>query len=100
MPSGLANHELVKSAWDGLDASLIWDSHSHLVGSGDSPSGIYVNPKMESLLSPGEYARRLFFLNAGCAHDAPGNVDRAYVERMHNLIDGMRPGVKLVLFAF
>ncbi len=83
-----------------MDHSLIWDSHSHLVGSGDSPSGIYVNPKMESLLNPGEYARRLFFLNAGCAHDAPGNVDRAYVERIRNLIDGMRPGVKLVLFAF
>jgi mannonate dehydratase len=55
---------------------------------------------MESLWNPGEYARRVFFLNAGCAHDAPGNVDRAYVERLHNLLDGMGPGAKLLLFAF
>ena len=73
---------------------------AHLVGTGDSASGIFVNPRMESLLSPAQYARRLFFLNAGCAHDAPRNVDRAYVERMRNLIDGLKPGVKLLLFAF
>jgi predicted TIM-barrel fold metal-dependent hydrolase len=52
------------------------------------------------VLNPGLYARRLFFLNAGCAHEAQGSVDRAYVERMHNLIDGLRPGVKVLLFAF
>ncbi len=55
---------------------------------------------MASLLNPAEYARRLFFLNAGCAHDSPGSVDRAYLERMHNLMDGLRPGAKLLLFAF
>ncbi len=55
---------------------------------------------MQSLLNPAEYARRLFFLNAGCAHDTPGSVDRAYVERMRNLVDGLRPGAKLLLFAF
>jgi mannonate dehydratase len=100
LPPALANHELVRAAWEGLDPAKVWDSHSHLVGTGDSGSGIVVNPKMHSLLNPGEYARRLFFLNAGCAHDAPGSVDRAYIERMRNLIDGLRPGVKLLLFAF
>jgi predicted TIM-barrel fold metal-dependent hydrolase len=100
LPRSLAEHELVQSAWAGLDASRIWDAHAHLVGTGDSGSGISVNARMDSLLNPGEYARKLFFLNAGCVHDAPGNVDRAYVERMHNLIDGLRPGVKLMLFAF
>ena len=78
----------------------MWDSHAHLIGTGDSGSGIFVNPDTDSLLNPGQYARRLFFLNAGCAHDAPGSVDRAYVERMRNLLDGMRPGVKLLLYAF
>ena len=100
LPRRLEEHELVQSAWDGLDPLKVWDAHAHLIGAGDSGSGITVNPRMESLLSPAHYARRLFFLNAGCAHDAPGNVDRAYVERMHNLLDGMRPGVKLLLFAF
>jgi len=78
----------------------VWDAHAHLVGTGDSGSGVAVNPRMNSLLNPAEFARRLFFLNAGCAHDAPGSVDRAYVERMHNLMDGLRPGAKLLLFAF
>ena len=70
------------------------------MGDGDSPSGIYVNPRMDSVLNPTLYARRLFFLNAGCVHDAPGSVDRSYVERLHNLADGMRPGFKMLLFAF
>ncbi len=91
---------MVRSAWDGLDPARVWDAHTHLIGTGDSGSGITVNPRMESIFSPAQYARRLFFLNAGCAHDAPGSVDRAYVERMHNLLDGMRPGVKALLFAF
>ena len=100
LPRRLANHELVKQAWEGVDANQVWDAHAHLVGTGDSGSGVYVNPQMDSVLNPGQYARRLFFLNAGCAHDAPGSVDRAYVERMRNLVDALRPGVKLLLFAF
>lgn len=100
LPRRLAEHDLVRAAWEGIDASRVWDAHAHLVGTGDSGSGVVVNPKMESLLNPAEYARRLFFLNAGCAHDAPGSVDRAYVERMRNLVEGLRPGVKLLLFAF
>jgi mannonate dehydratase len=100
LPRRLANHELVQQAWEGLDPSRVWDAHAHLVGTGDSGSGVYVNPQMDSLLNPAQYARRLLFLNAGCAHDAPGSVDRAYVERMRNLVDGLRPGAKLLLFAF
>jgi mannonate dehydratase len=100
LPRHLAEHELVKAAWEGLDPAHVWDCHSHLIGTGDSGSGIEVHPDTDSLLDPAQYARRLFFLNAGCAHEAPGNVDRTYVERMHNLLDGMRPGVKLLLFAF
>jgi mannonate dehydratase len=91
----------VQRAWDGLDASQVWDSHSHLIGTGDSGSGIFVNPATDSLLNPGQYARRLFFLNAGCVHDAAtGSVDRAYVERVQNLIHGLRRGCKVILFAF
>jgi mannonate dehydratase len=104
LPARLARHELVRAAWEGVDPAKFWDSHVHLVGTGDSGSGVYVNPAMQSLFNPGLYARRLFFLNAGCVHDAPGSVDRSYIERMHNLVDGMNPegkrGVKLLLFAF
>ena len=94
----------MRAAWQGLVPGNVWDCHTHLIGTGDSDSGIYVNPRTQSLLNPGEYARRLFFLNAGCVHEEKGSVDRAYVERMHNLVDGVvatgGPGFKLVLFAF
>lgn len=55
---------------------------------------------MESVLSPQHYARRLFFLNAGCAYRAQGGIDEAYVARLLALVDGMKRGAKLVLFAF
>lgn len=104
LPREIAEHELVRTAWEGIDPAKVWDSHSHLLGTGDSGSGIVIDPRMQSLLNPKLYAQRLFFLNAGCAHGTPGRVDQSYIERMHNLIDGMHDGggggVKLILYAF
>jgi len=100
LPHDLARHEIVRAAWEGISPERVWDCHVHLIGTGDSGSGIWLNPQMHSPLSPMEFARRLFFLNAGCAHRAPDRVDRSYVERMHNLIDAMAPGTKLMLLAF
>ena len=99
LPESLARHALVREAWAGLDPRKVWDMHVHLVGTGDSGSGIRLNPRMDSMANPMEYAQRLFYLNAGCVHDAPGRVDASYVERMHNLLDAMPQGVKLMLFA-
>jgi len=100
LPPELAQHPAVAAAWAGLDPAQVWDCHVHIAGTGDSGSGIAIAAEMESLWHPLQYAQRLFYLNAGCAHNAPGRVDQSYVERMHNLLDGMRPGVKLMLFAF
>ncbi len=77
----------------------MWDGHCHLAGNGDSGSGIYLNPAMADVLDPLQYVRRLFFMNAGCVRDAPGQVDRSYVGRMARLQGDMRPGAKLLLFA-
>ncbi len=74
--------------------------HVHLLGTGDSASGVYVNPRMASLLHPTLYVRRAFFLNAACVDQAPGKSDRSYVERLHGLAQGLRPGAKLLLLAF
>ena len=91
----------MRGAFEGLNPAQVWDSHAHLVGIGDSPSGIQINPRMHSALNPAHYARRLFFLNGGCAYGAEeGSVDRAYVRRMLNLLGGMRAGMKMLLFAF
>jgi len=100
LPPRLANHELVAAAWDGLDATQVWDTHVHLLGVGDSASGVYVNPRMGSLRYPTLYVRRAFFVNAACVDDAPGKSDRACVERLHALAEGLRPGAKLLLLAF
>lgn len=100
LPPHLANHPLVMAAWAGVNPALVWDVHVHLAGTGDSGSGIFASPEMDSLLHPVQFAQRLFFLNAGCVHDAPGRVDDSFVERLRNLGEGLRPGVKLLLLAF
>jgi len=100
LPRELAHDEAVQAAWDGVDPARVWDCHAHLIGTGDSGSGIWLNPGMLSMTNPAQYAQRLFFLNAGCAQDAPGRVDLSYVERMQILLDGMRPGAKVILLAF
>jgi uncharacterized protein len=100
LPPALANHSLIREAWAGIDASQVWDSHVHIAGTGDSDSGIVVGPQLSSLLHPVQYVQRLFYMNAGCAHDAAGRVDASYVERMRNLMDGFPVGAKLLLLAF
>ncbi|MBF0126629.1 MAG: amidohydrolase family protein [Magnetococcales bacterium] len=100
LPDALAAHPLVSAAWEGIDPGRVRDCHVHIAGIGDSGSGITLAAEMESLWHPSQYVQRLFYLNAGCAHDAPGRVDQSYVERMLVLLKGMRPGVKLMLFAF
>ncbi|HEX9183367.1 MAG TPA: amidohydrolase family protein [Burkholderiales bacterium] len=89
----------MKAAWQGLDAAKVWDAHAHLIGVGDAASGVVVNPRSQSLLSPGEYARRVFFLNASCAKDAPVGVDRGFVARALDLMQAL-PGTKMLLYAF
>lgn len=100
LPPKLAGHPVIRAAWRSIDPSQVWDCHAHIAGSGDSGSGIVTSPEMESPLHPIQFAQRLFYLNAGCANNAPDSVDENYVERMRNLLKGMAPGVKLMLLAF
>jgi mannonate dehydratase len=94
----------VRAAWEGLDPGKVWDSHCHLAGTGDSGnagtgSGIVLESSLAGQLNPLRYAQRRFFMNAGCVRDAPGQVDASYVARMLALLNGMRPGAKLLLLA-
>jgi mannonate dehydratase len=100
LPPELARHDLVRAAWADLDPAQVWDCHAHLAGIGDGGTGAMISPDMLNPLNPLQYLQRLFYLNAGCALDAPGRVDQSYVERLHNLMEGMAPGFKLMLFAF
>ena len=99
LPEELAQHELVKAAWQGLDASKVWDCHTHLIGAGDGGSGIWVNPNMQSLLHPIQYTQFKFYLNAACATSG-NSIDQGYVNRLLKLNKGMAKGVKFMLLAF
>ncbi len=48
VPQHLRTHALVAAAWRGLDARKVWDVHCHVFGTGDSGSGIWLNPALES----------------------------------------------------
>ncbi|NTV69793.1 MAG: amidohydrolase family protein [Azonexaceae bacterium] len=100
IPAGLIDSPWLRQAWDGIDPAQLWDCHVHLAGIGDGGSGIVVGPQLSSPMHPLHYAQRLFYMNAGCAHDAPGKVDQAYVARLLNLCDAMPEGFKVMLFAF
>ena len=100
IPAGLIDSPWLKQAWAGIDPAQAWDCHVHLAGLGDGGSGIEIGPQLSSWLHPLHYAQRLFYMNAGCAHEAPGKVDQAYVARLLNLCEAMPAGFKVMLFAF
>jgi hypothetical protein len=91
---------LVRAAWEGIDPDKVWDCHCHLAGVGDAGGGIYLDASTAGWRYPLRYARRRFFMNAGCVRDEPGQVDMSYVEHLQKLQMGMRPGAKLLLLAF
>lgn len=105
LPATVTQHPLMPSVWAGIDPTQVWDSHTHLVGSGDSGSGApddkpWFSPDMDNLWHPLLRLQKLFYMNAGCVHEASGRIDQSYIERLHNLIDGMQPGCKVILLAF
>ncbi|WP_265946222.1 amidohydrolase family protein [Dechloromonas sp. A34] len=100
IPAALIDSPWLRKAWAGIDPAQVWDCHVHVAGLGDGGSGIVVGPQLSSALHPLHYAQRLFYMNAGCAHDAPGKVDAAYAARLLNLCDAMPAGFKVMLFAF
>ena len=71
----------------------VWDVHCHVFGNGDSGSGLWFNPAMERIWQPQQYLQRLFYLNAGCVHDSPGQVDASVVDRLLNQCEAMPAGL-------
>ena len=100
VPSEVADSPWLRHVWAGLDPAQVWDCHVHLAGTGDGGSGIEIGPQLSSVMYPLQYAQRLFYMNAGCAHDAPGAVDASYAARLQNLVEAMPAGFKVMLFAF
>lgn len=101
VPEQLLRHDLVQSSFAGLDFSLVWDAHAHLVGTGDSGGGAYADPRGESWASPVERIRRKVMLAAACVDEqAAGSIDLRYIARLSALVDAFPRGFRMVLFAF
>ncbi|MBV8604442.1 MAG: amidohydrolase family protein [Pelomonas sp.] len=93
-------HDFVQQSLAGLDPQQLWDSHCHLLGTGDAGSGCRIHPSLTQWWHPVESLRRRFILNGACvAPDVP-SVDRAYVERLHALAADFPAGARWLLFAF
>ena len=100
LPAELGASPWLAEIWKGLDPAQVWDCHVHVAGTGDGGSGIEIGRQLSSWLYPVQYVQRLFYMNAGCAHDAPGQVDASYAARLQNLVEAMPAGFKVLLFAF
>ena len=95
----LANHELVKAAWEGLDPAKVWDVHVHLAGTGSAKTGIWVNPEMQTIAHPFNFIHNEFYLNAACINNKQGDGDQSYLERLLALQNGLARGSRLMLLA-
>jgi mannonate dehydratase len=110
LPQHLQEHRLFKEAWAGIDPTQVWDCHVHLLGLGDSDSGIWINPNMRSAWNLLRYTQFKFYFDASCVipvtdtKEALGttvdSVDKGYLQRLLELHDDFPPGVKFMLLAF
>jgi mannonate dehydratase len=99
LPEELVDHELVRTAWQGIEPREVWDCHAHLGGVGDGDSGVWLSPQTRSLAHPLLYAQHVFYRNAACV-ETDGRVDRDYVERLRGLLDAFPAGARAMLLAF
>jgi len=98
LPDDLTNHPLMHSVWQGIDTQQVWDSHVHLVGTGDSDGSVWFNPNMDSYLHPILKIQKQFYMNGACVD--PAHIDNSSVSRMVELASEMPAGFKSMLFAF
>ncbi len=98
LPESLANHDLVRQAFVGLRPDHIWDGHVHLLGLGDSHSGAWVSPRLQSLRHPLQYTQLRFYLNASCVEEA--RADLSFVARLLALKQVFPTGSRFMLLAF
>ena len=92
--------ELFGEALEGLDFHRVWDTHVHLVGVGDSNSGIRINRRFQQFWRPGWKMRYHSYLNAACLGDLGTGIDTAYVQQLLRLMEQFPAGAKSMLIAF
>ena len=98
-PDALLNHELVQRAWEGLRPGWVWDCHTHVIGAGDTDSGIRLHKNMQKNWYPAHNLRYRFYMNATCTVEGQP-VDTSVMERLKRLYDDFLPGARFMLLAF
>jgi len=98
LPAELQQHPLMQKIWAGIDSSQVWDTHAHIIGAGDSGSGVWYNPDMDSWSHPILKIQKDFYMNGGCI--TSGHEDETFIARMVDLSANMPAGYKTMLFAF
>ncbi|MCC6335266.1 MAG: amidohydrolase family protein [Myxococcales bacterium] len=98
-PLSAAAKELLRKAWQGLDASRVLDTHVHVVGLGAGGTGCTVGERMQSPLSPSDYFKFTIYLEAAGITDT-SRADAQYVERLEALVRAQTPHGRLLLFPF
>lgn len=98
-PQTLLDHELVQAAWEGIDPQQFWDVHTHLIGTGDGGSGIYIHPHMLQMSHPSKNIRYHFYINAACAESDKG-IDMGFIDYLRKLQAEFPGGAKNMLLAF
>ena len=98
LPNSIQQHSLMQQVWAGINSDLVWDSHVHLVGTGDAANGIWFNPSMDSYWHPILKVQKHFYMNGSCAVDE--DIDNSTVQRMLMQLDELPAGFKVMLFAF
>ncbi len=98
-PDDLLSNDIVQAAWEGIDARYYLDCHTHVAGTGDSDSGIWLHPDMQNPLHLTQYVRFKFYLNAACVQ-SDHNIDLQYVQQLLRLQADFPGGAKSMLLAF
>jgi len=98
-PSWL-HDERLQRCLQGLDASQLWDVHTHLLGTGDAGTGCRVHPHMAQWWHPVEHLRKRMIMGAAGVPSESTAVDTVYVARLAQLADQFPAGARWMLFAF
>lgn len=98
LPESLAHHPVMQQIWQGIDPAQVRDSHVHLIGSGDADTNAWLSPQMDSYWHPLLKVQKHFYMNASCIEAE--YIDQSYITRLLDLLADMRPGFKLMLYAF
>jgi len=102
LPTTPALSDLLKTIWQGVDVSQVWDSHVHLIGIGDSGGRVeqqpWLSPDMNSYWHPILSVQKFFYINGSCIDEQ--HTDNSYIDHLHSLVSQLPAGFKVMLFAF